>query len=59
MSVGVEEIMTRDVLTVAPGTDVGEAAGLMRERGCGGLPVIERDELEGIITERDMLELLI
>ncbi len=59
MSVGVEEIMTHDVLTVAPETDLGEAAGLMRERDCGGLPVVERDELEGIITERDLLELLI
>ena len=59
MSVGAEEIMTRDVLIVAPETDLGEAAGLMRERGCGGLPVIERDELEGIITEHDLLELLI
>jgi len=59
MSVGIEEIMTRDVLTVAPETDLGEAAGLMHGRGCGCLPVIERGELRGIITERDMLELLI
>ncbi|MDH5443178.1 MAG: CBS domain-containing protein [Candidatus Hadarchaeaceae archaeon] len=59
MSVGVEEIMTRDVLTVAPETDLGEATGLMRERECGCLPVIERGELKGIITEHDLLELLI
>ena len=59
MSVGVEDIMTRDVLTTTPNTDVGEAARLMIERGCGGLPVIEGDELVGIITERDILELLI
>jgi CBS domain-containing protein len=59
MSVGVEEIMTRDVLTVTPSTDLGEAAKLMRERGCGGLPVIARNELEGIITEHDLLELLV
>ncbi len=59
MSVGVEDIMTRDVLTVAQNTDVGEAARLMVERGCGGLPVVEGDELVGIITERDILGLLI
>ncbi|KUO41111.1 MAG: hypothetical protein AVW06_04685 [Hadesarchaea archaeon DG-33-1] len=58
ISMGVETIMTRDLLTVAPETDVGEAARLMVDRGCGGLPVIERDELVGIVTERDMLELL-
>jgi CBS domain-containing protein len=31
----------------------------MVERGCGGLPVVEGDELVGIITERDILGLLI
>jgi len=59
MSVGVDTIMTRKVLTVTPQTDIGEAAALMVERGCGGLPVVEGDELVGIITERNMLELLI
>jgi CBS domain-containing protein len=31
----------------------------MRERGCGGLPVVSAGELVGIITEHDMLRLLI
>jgi len=59
ISRGVETIMTRDILTVAPETDIGEAARLMVDRGCGGLPVVEGDELVGIVTERDMLELLV
>lgn len=59
MSVAVEEIMTRDVIKVTPETDIGEAAELMRECGCGGLPVVTGDELTGIITEHDLLELLI
>lgn len=58
MSMGVETIMTRDLLTVTPETDIGEAARLMVDRGCGGLPVVEGDELVGIVTERNMLELL-
>jgi CBS domain-containing protein len=58
MSVGVEDIMTRDVLKISPEADIGEAAGLMRERGCGGLPVTSGEELVGIITERDLLRLL-
>lgn len=59
MAVGIQEIMTKDVLKVTPETDVGEAAGLMRERGCGGLPVVSGEELVGIITEHDLLRLLI
>jgi CBS domain-containing protein len=59
LSVPVEELMTKRVLTVDPSTDVGEAAGLMRERGCGGLPVVERSSLVGIITEHDVLRAII
>lgn len=58
MSVAVQEIMTKDVISVVPETDIGEAAELMRKRGCGGLPVVSGEELVGIITERDLLRLL-
>ncbi|MCS7131271.1 MAG: CBS domain-containing protein, partial [Hadesarchaea archaeon] len=59
MEVEVKEIMTKDVLTVSPQTDIGEAAFLMVQKGCGGLPVVDGEALVGIITEHDMLELLI
>ncbi|MDI6643297.1 MAG: CBS domain-containing protein [Candidatus Hodarchaeaceae archaeon] len=59
MAVSIQEIMARDVLKVAPETDVGEAAALMRERGCGGLPVVSGERLEGMITEHDLLRLLV
>ena len=59
MGVPVEEIMRRDVAVVGPDTDVGEAAALMRERGFGGLPVVSGGRIEGIITEHDMLRLLV
>jgi CBS domain-containing protein len=59
ISVPVEEIMTRDVVRISPGADIGEAAALMRERGCGGLPVVSDDRLVGIITERDLLRLMV
>jgi len=58
LSVPVEEIMTREVLKVTPETDVGEAASLMREKKCGGLPVVEGSSLVGMITEHDLLRLL-
>lgn len=59
MSISVEEIMTREVFKVAPEVDVGEAAGVMHQRGCGGLPVVSGDELVGIITEHDLMRLLV
>jgi CBS domain-containing protein len=59
LSVPVREIMTKDVIKVTPETDVGEVAALMRERGCGGIPVVSGNSLVGIITERDLLRLLV
>jgi len=55
----VEEIMTRDPVTVAPDTPVEEAALLMREKKVGGLPVVEDGKLVGIITESDIFEVMI
>ncbi len=59
MAVTVQEIMTRDVLHVSPEVDIGEAATLMREKGCGGIPVVSGEELAGIITEHDLLRALV
>ncbi|MEW6222392.1 MAG: CBS domain-containing protein [Candidatus Hadarchaeota archaeon] len=55
----VQEIMTKEVISVSPDADVGEAAALMKEKGCGGMPVVSGRELLGIITERDLLRLLV
>lgn len=57
--VRVEEVMTRDVLTVTPDTDLAEAAKLMKERKIGGLPVVENGELVGVITESDIFRVLV
>ncbi len=59
LNVPVQEIMTKEVLKVAPETDVGEAAAIMRERGCGALAVVAGTSLVGIITEHDLLRLLV
>ena len=47
---------TQGVLTVAPGTRVGDAAALLSERGIGGL-IISKDGTHplGILTERDIV----
>jgi CBS domain-containing protein len=50
----VREIMTEDPETVAPGTPVAEVARLMRDLDVGIVPVVNEDELMGVITDRDI-----
>jgi acetoin utilization protein AcuB len=50
----VEQVMTSDVLTVGPTTPLEEAAQIMVDRKIGGLPVVEADQVVGVITETDI-----
>lgn len=50
----VKEIMTTDVRTCAPGTNLAAAAELMLDGDCGFLPVMRDGKLVGGITDRDM-----
>ena len=47
------DLMSFLVLTVAPHTAMWEAALLFRENGCNGFPVLEGENLVGMITRRD------
>ena len=51
----IAEIMSRGLLTVAPGISLQEAARQMDERHVGAALVLEGGALRGIVTERDML----
>jgi acetoin utilization protein AcuB len=51
----VTSVMTRDIVTIGPQQDAKEAARLMLDRKIGALPVLDGDELVGIITETDLL----
>ena len=53
--ISVGQIMTKRVLTVTPETSIADAARLLLERRIGGLPVVQGDLLEGIITKTDIL----
>jgi len=55
LNVGVQDLMTKSVVSISPESDIGEAADLMRKTNRGSLLVIEKGELVGIITERDLL----
>ena len=49
------DIMTREVVTVAPETNVAEIARLMLERHVSGVPVVEDGAPVGIVSEGDLL----
>lgn len=58
LQTSVLEATRRNVVTVEPNVDVGEAARLMRENNVGSLPVVENERLVGIVTERDFFKLI-
>ncbi len=50
------DVMTRNVITVAPGTTVQSLAGLLSERGISGVPVVDdAGQLAGVVSEGDLL----
>ena len=52
------ETATRDVVMVKGNVDAGEAAQVMLEKGVGTIPVLEKEKLVGMITERDFFKLV-
>jgi len=47
----VQDVMTRNVITVSRGTSIGEAQRIMKEHNFRRLPVVHRGKLVGLITE--------
>lgn len=56
MSLKVQEIMIKDVITLGTKATVSEAVNLMNEHKIGCVVIIQNGEAIGIITERDMLK---
>jgi acetoin utilization protein AcuB len=54
--ISVEEIMTKDVVTVPEDTPLEEAARVMADCEFSALPVMQDGKLAGIITETDMFK---
>ena len=57
-TVRVKEIMSHPVMTVSPETAVADAASLMLTHGIGCLPVVQNDQLVGIVTKTNLLHRL-
>jgi nucleotide-binding universal stress UspA family protein/predicted transcriptional regulator len=54
-SIDVGQVMTEKLITVAPDTSIWKAAQLIRESKIGALPVVEEDQLVGVISTTDLL----
>ncbi|MEO5351609.1 MAG: CBS domain-containing protein [Magnetococcus sp. XQGC-1] len=53
----VEQVMTQEVVTIAPTLSLAEAAELMLQHRISGLPVVEENvRLVGILAEADLLK---
>jgi CBS domain-containing protein len=59
IAANVEDMMTRDPITVAPDTDLHEAARLIAEHRHNRLPVVEHGRLVGVVTRLDVLAALV
>lgn len=57
-SIAVKEVMTEDPVTVSSDTPLREAAQAMLSGKFGCLPVVDGNELVGILTESDFVSLV-
>jgi CBS domain-containing protein len=55
MEITVREVMTFGVETISPAATLEQAAKKMKEHNIGILPVVEDEELLGVVTDRDIV----
>ena len=53
-----EDIMETPVITINPDADLGQVIGLMDQSGCKHIPVIEGNDIIGIVTASDIIGVL-
>lgn len=51
----VADVMTRDIEFIDASASVAEAAAVMGDLGVGALPVGSAEDLQGVLTDRDVL----
>ncbi len=55
----IEQVMTKNLVTVAPFASVKKVAQILSEGDFHALPVVEDDKLIGIVTTTDLLKFII
>ncbi|MDR9486073.1 MULTISPECIES: CBS domain-containing protein [Sediminimonas] len=51
----INDLMSRFIVSVSPGTSVHDAAQRMQKHGIGALPILDGGDPVGIITDRDIV----
>jgi len=57
MGLTARDLMTSDVETVEPDEEIGEVLTKLSRRDFTGFPVVEGNELVGIVTEHDLVDI--
>ena len=55
MTLLVRHAMAQEPKTLSPDMSAGDAAGLMAQFDIGSVPVVEGDQVVGIVTDRDLI----
>jgi len=55
----VHDLMTEQMLTVSPETSMDQCMGLMKQYHIRHLPVLENDKMVGMVSMRDVVDVLI
>ena len=57
--VKVKDVMSKKVISVNKDTPIEEAARIMADKKIGGMPVLDRDKVVGMITETDLFKVFL
>lgn len=52
------EVMTKQLITITPDTSLVDVVNIMLSNNISHIPVVENNELIGIISDRDLVEVL-
>ncbi len=56
-SVQISDLMSFPVFTVEPDTSMEKVAAILKGKGCTGLPVVQGEQLVGVISRRDFIKI--
>lgn len=57
-AINIPDIMTANVVTITPQTTIEEAAQIFAEKKFQAMPVVENDQIVGIVSVKDIMNLI-